>query len=420
MATSTSDPHTSASVPGVPATQRRALATLGLGTFVGALVFVVPPLFFPQMAEELQVSIPLLGQIMSLMLALSVLLGLFIGPLADRAGCRPLIVGGLIAAALCLLVFGLAPVFPVLLLASAAGAMTNAGVMGPSFALAGTGFPTTGSGRAISVASAAQAGSAIIGVPVLAAIASAYGWRIAFVVAGIVAIAVVLPARKWLPHPPRLPAGSLTLSEMVAPYGLLLRDRTMGTLYAATLLGAMVWFGLITYLGAFLAETLGLNAGQVGLVYMVAGAGSMVGSLAAGSLLNGVPGRLLMVIGFLGIALCLGLALSSQFSPELTIALLTAAAALAGIEGVAMTTVLSMETPVGAGATMSLRSSLFNLGAAGGSAIGGVLLALGGFGAVGIGLPLFGIAAALLVWSSRRAGIRSVPPLGQPVAQDAN
>ena len=72
---------------------------LGFGTFVAALVFVIPPIFFPQMARELQVSVPLLGQIMSAMLGLSVVLGLVVGPLSDRSGYRLLIVIGLVASA---------------------------------------------------------------------------------------------------------------------------------------------------------------------------------------------------------------------------------------------------------------------------------------------------------------------------------
>src|SRR5215216_3825534 len=116
---------------------RRTLTALCFATFVAALVFIIPPLFFPQMARDLQVSVPLLGQIMSAMLGLSVVLGLIIGPLADRSGYRLLILIGLVAAAVCLLVFGLAPVFLLLLIASAAGAVTDAAVIGSSFAIAG-------------------------------------------------------------------------------------------------------------------------------------------------------------------------------------------------------------------------------------------------------------------------------------------
>ena len=184
---------------------RRTLVALGFGTFVAALVFIIPPIFFPEMASELQVSVPLLGQIMSVMLALSVVLGLVIGPLSDRSGYRLLILIGLIAATVCLFIFGLAPAFLLLLLASAAGAVSDAAVLGSSFAIAGTAFTGKAARRAIGWTTAAQAGSAIVGVPVLAAIGTVAGWRVAFVVAGFVALAVVALAALWLPRDHRRP-----------------------------------------------------------------------------------------------------------------------------------------------------------------------------------------------------------------------
>src|SRR3954471_14837942 len=191
----------SVAMPGlVHRSERRTLVALGGGTFVGALVFIIPPLFFPQMAQDFQVSVPLLGQIMSVMLGLSVGLGLVVGPLADRSGYRRLIIIGLVAAALCLLVFGLAPTFLVLLMASVMGAVTDAGVIGPSFAMAGTAFVGTTARRAIGWTSAAQAGSAIVGVPLLAAVGAAAGWRMAFVGAGLLALVAVTVATRWLPH----------------------------------------------------------------------------------------------------------------------------------------------------------------------------------------------------------------------------
>ena len=55
---------------------------------------------------------------------------------------------------------------------------------------------------------------------------------------------------------------------------------------------------------------------------------------------------------------------------------------------------------------MTLHGSLFNLGAAAGGAIGGLLLALAGYGALAIGLPIFGLGSALLAWwPGRRASL---------------
>ena len=65
---------------------------------------------------------------------------------------------------------------------------------------------------------------------------------------------------------------------------------------------------------------------------------------------------------------------------------------------VGVATLLAAESPAGAGTTMVLNGSLINAGVAGGSALGGILNALGGYEALGIGLLLFAFAAAALAW----------------------
>ena len=387
-------------------TERRTLLALGFGTFVAALVLIIPPLFFPQMARELQVSVPLLGQIMSAMLGLSVVLGLVIGPLSDRSGYRLLIVIGLVAAAICLLVFGLAPTFPLLLLASAAGAVTDAGVLGPSLAIAGTAFTGTAARRAIGWTNAAQAGSAIIGVPLLAAIGMAAGWRVAFVVAGLAAMAVVALAMCWLPRDHHHTSEPLRFSAILAPYRPLLRDGTMRRLYGATTLGAVCWFGLVTYLGAFLVEALGLGTGHVGLVYMVVGAGYALGALAVGGPFAHVPTRPLVVIGFLATAVLIALAFSGRVGTTGSIVLITGSALMMGVEGVAMTALLTSETPSGAGTTMTLERVTCSISARPAEApSAGLLLALSGYEALAIGLPVFALGRLCSV-GARRASVR--------------
>jgi predicted MFS family arabinose efflux permease len=51
---------------------------------------------------------------------------------------------------------------------------------------------------------------------------------------------------------------------------------------------------------------------------------------------------------------------------------------------------------------MALNGAVFNVGAAGGAGMGGLLLALGGYDALGLGLPVFALAAALVVWRPGR------------------
>jgi hypothetical protein len=50
---------------------------------------------------------------------------------------------------------------------------------------------------------------------------------------------------------------------------------------------------------------------------------------------------------------------------------------------------------------MIFQGVLFNLGGAAGGAVGGVLIAYGGYAALGIGFPVFAVASALCVWRPR-------------------
>src|SRR5215203_1916057 len=196
---------------GTPLTDRdrRVLPALCLGMFVAMLTFVAPAPFFPAMARDLNVSVPLLGQVVAAMLLVSAAIGLVAGPLADRYGHRRLILIGLVSAAICLLTFGLAPTFAVLLVGALAGGLANAAVLGPSLAVAGTYFAGAEARRALGWATACMAGSAIVGVPLLTAIATHTGWRSAFIAVGSAMIGAVCLAAAWLPRDSRSPDGRL-------------------------------------------------------------------------------------------------------------------------------------------------------------------------------------------------------------------
>jgi predicted MFS family arabinose efflux permease len=386
-----------ASLPTHPV-DRRVLPALCIGTFLASVIFVAPAPFFPAMARDLGVGVPLLGQVVAAMLLLSALLGLVAGPLADRYGHRLLIVFGLVAAAVCLLVFGLAPIFPVLFVAALAGGVADAAVLGPALAVAGTVFAGPAARRALGWTTACMAGSAIVGVPVLTAMGSVVGWRTAFVAAGIAAVGAAWLGASWLPQEARRPEGRLRLQAVRDAYDPLLHHSPTLRLYGVSVLRAICWYGLLTYFGAFLSQKLGLSTSQVGLVYMLGGAGYFLGSLLAGGPLGRIPRRPLLIGGNVVMAVLLGLAFSAVLGPLGSVAVLPLASFAGACGWVAIASLLTAESPAGAGTTMTLHGSLFNLGAAGGGAVGGLLLALAGYEALAIGLPLVGLGSALLAW----------------------
>ena len=390
------------------AVDRRVLPALCLGMFVAMLTFVALAPFFPAIARDLDVGVPLLGQVVAAMLLISAALGLVAGPLADRYGQRRLIVLGLVSAAVCLLAFGLAPVFPVLLVGALAGGLANAAVLGPSLALAGTYFAGPQARRALGWATACMAGSAIVGVPVLTAAGAIASWRTAFIAAGVAVAGAIWLSAAWLPRDARHPTGRLQLQTILEAYRPLLRHGPTLRLYGVAVLRAICWFGLLTYFGAFLGQELALTTAQVGLAYMLGGGGYFLGSLAAGGPLGHVPPRVLLIGGNAAMALLMGLAFSAVLGPIGTVAMLPLAGFTGAFGWVAVATLLTAGSPAGAGTTMTLHGSLFNLGAAAGGAIGGLLLAVAGYGALAVGLPIFGLASALLAWwPDRRAVIHA-------------
>lgn len=385
----------------------RVLVALCSGTFLASLITLAPPPFFPAMARDLHVGVPVLGQIMTAMLLLSALLGLLFGPLSDSMGYRRLILAGLGTAIATLLIFGLAPAFQVLILASVSGAVTTAAVPGPSLALAGTYFPGLAGQRAVSYVSGTAALAAIVGVPGLAAIGVVASWRVAYVTVAGAAVVACIIAFLGLPHSRKVyvPPG---VAATIASYGPLLRSSTMRRLYAARALSGACWIGLLTYLGGFLTDALALEVGHIGLVYMAGGAAFFLGSLSAGGLLARMPARMIVVAGYATMALLMGIAFSARFGVAGTVVLITAAALVMGLGIVSMAALFLAESPGGPGTTMTLSGSVFNLGSAAGGVIGGVLIALAGYDAVAIGLPALGFAAALFCRQS--SSLSTLPP----------
>jgi DHA1 family inner membrane transport protein len=380
---------------------RKTLFALCIGVFLAMLTFFAPPPFFAAMAQDLNVEVALLGQVVASMLLLSAAAGLITGPLADVYGCRRFIVLGLIAAAGCLLIFGLAPAFAVLLVAALVGGLGNAAVFGPSYALAGTHFGGAAR-RALGWITAGMSCAAIVGVPLLTAIGGRAGWQTAFIVVGIVTLGAAWLSFVWLPRDVPLQvqgqAGTLRVRDVLAAYEPLLRHGPTLRLYGAAVLRAICWYGLLTYFGAFLAQQLGLTTDRIGIVYMFGGVGYFLGGLVAGGPLGKIAPRTLLVAGNVAMALLVAVAYSAALGTIGTAAMLPLVGFAGALGWVALAAALTAETPAGAATTMTLNASLFNVGAAGGGAIGGLLLALSGYGALAIGVPLFGLASAALAW----------------------
>ncbi len=375
----------------------RILAALCVSAFLASLNFFAPTPFYPEMARDLHTSVPLLGQVVTLMALISAGLGLVIGPLADRYGYRWPLVIGLLAIGINLLGMGLAPSYSVLLGLGVIGGLGDALVFALPLAIAGTHFSGDARRRAIGWTIGALSTAPIVGVPLLTAFGAMSGWRAALALGGLAGTAAAWFVASALPPDHRTSATPFQVTALIAAYAPLLRHPPSLRLFAVTALRAMAWLGMVTYLGAFLGEDVGLDTRQIGLVYMLAGGGYVLGSVAAGGRLRGIPPRTMVAVASVATGVLLGsmLVLAASW---VVLPLLIAGSFASAAVGVGVTALLAAESPAGAGTTMVLNGSILNLGTAVSTALGGALIAFGGYTALGIGLPLFAFAAAALAW----------------------
>ena len=384
----------------------RLLAILCLASILGVVNFAAPSPFFPRIARDLDTTIPLLGQLTTVLTLLSALLGIGVGPLADRYGPRRLIVGGTIAVAINLIGVGLATSYPMLLVLAVVAGVGDAVLFGLPLAVAATAFSGAAQRRAIGWTAAALPVGVTAGVPLLTLAGGLVGWRSAIAGAGVATLAVAALAGAWLP-PDRSGQGERFGARMLLDaYRPLLHHRPIGVLYAAGGLRAACWIGMLTYLGAFMTARFDFGARGIGLTYMISGGAVFLGSLVGARRLAGWRPRPLVALTTIIQALLLGASFTLPLAAAWTIGLLAIGSFAGAVGGVGLTMLLTRETPGGMATTMVLNGSVLNLGTALGAAAGGFLIANGGYPALGVGLPLFALIAALLVWGVSPAASR--------------
>jgi predicted MFS family arabinose efflux permease len=178
--------------------------------------------------------------------------------------------------------------------------------------------------------------------------------------------------------------------------------------YAVTILRSVCWFGLLGYFGAFMGGHQGLSGSWIGIAYALMGTGYVIGSLTAGHLLEWLSPRWLIGMTNVTLGVTVALTFGVVQGPTGAISLLTIAGFMGAFSHIGTVTLLSVEAPGGSGTVLVLNGALTNLGAAGGGALGGILLATGGYHVLGIGLAAVALLTVLLL-------VRSAAPTPAPV-----
>ena len=375
-----------------------AVIALGVGGFaIGTGEFVIMGLL-PEVARDLNVTIPEAGHVISAY-ALGVVIGApVLAVLAANWPRRVLLVALMALFAIGNLASAIAPGYLSLNLLRFCAGLPHGTYFGVAALVAASLAPPHRRASAVGLVMLGLTSATLVGVPIAAWLGQHWGWRAAFVLVGVIAAASCVLVHRFVPN---LPAahGASPLREL----GALARPQVWLTLGIGAIgFGGM--FSVFSYIKPLLTEVTGMPVGAVPLVLALFGlgmvAGNLVGSrLADKSLMRTIAGLLVWD------ALVLG---AVMFTAPNAIAISVNVFLVGTIVAIAPALQIRLMDVAGDAQTLAaaLNHSAFNMANALGAWLGGVAIAAGmgwtSTGWVGTLLAFGGMAVfAAAVWQAR-------------------
>ncbi|WP_329096528.1 MFS transporter [Actinomadura citrea] len=369
-----------------------SLAALCASVFVvGTSEYLVAGIL-PEIGADLQVSQGTAGQTVTAY-ALGVVIG---GPVVTVATARlprkGLAIGLMLLFAAGSALSALAPTLEMLLAGRMISSLSHAAFLALALVMATSVVPEHKTGSAIATVASGFTVATLLGVPLGSLLGHAAGWRAPFAVLTVLTLAAVALLVLVLP---RQQAPAMSVRDE-------LRVVTRKPVLLATATTAVGFSGVavvFTYIAPLLTRVTGFSPAAVSALLLAYGAGSFLGNLAAGKLtdksmtatVRGVFGGLTGVLAATPFA--------AAWQPTAVLAVLVlgllATATIAPLQGLIL-------RHAGAAPTLavSVNVGAFNLGAAAGSALGGLLVAGGALrwtGLAGAVLSLTGLALTYLI-----------------------
>lgn len=401
MPTTTTGTPADALDPGL--VRRRArlpLLALALGGFsIGTTEFTTMGLL-PQIADDLQVSIPTAGHVITAY-ALGVVVGApLLTTVAARMDRRTLLLVLMAAFTVGNVLSALAPTAGWLVAARFAAGLPHGAFFGVGAAM---GAHVAGPGRRGQAVATMMAGLTIanvVGVPLSTVLGQAFGWRAAFVAVGALGLATL--AALWRFVPGLAVADDVSVRTEVRA----LRNARLWVVCAAGAIGFGGMFAVYSYVAPLLTDVTGVAEATVPLVLALFGVGMTVGTLLGGRLADrSVPRTVLLGFATTIVALVL-IAVVAQWVVPGVLAVV-ALGVTSQVLGIALQSWLMDLSPQAPSLGAALCHSALNVGNAAGAWAGGVVIAAGlGYLApawVGAGLTAAGLVIAVFVLPRRRA-----------------
>ncbi|MFF4042771.1 MFS transporter [Streptomyces sp. NPDC001816] len=389
-----------------------ALLALAVGAFgIGTTEFVIMGLL-PDVADDLHISIPTAGHLVSAY-ALGVVIGApLLAALTARMPRRTVLMSlmALFVAGNALSAF--APGYDSLLAARFLSGLPHGAFFGVGAVVATAMVPPERKARSVSLMFLGLTVANVVGVPVATLMGQHLGWRATFLGVSAIGLAAIASLALLIPRDRAAAPTTGLRGELAA-----LRSLPVWLALGTTVAGFGALFAAYSYVTPMLTDSAGFAEGSVTVLLALFGVGATAGNLLGGRLADhSMRGTLFGgLASMVAVLLLFPVLMRAEWSAALAVALLGMAAFVTGSP-------LQLMVMEKAAAAPSLASSAnqaaFNLANAGGAWIGGLALAAG-FGVTspavaGAALAVLGLGVASAAYLVDRR--REVVSVGRVVA----
>jgi predicted MFS family arabinose efflux permease len=372
-------------------------------SLVGELDYQIIPPLLPLLAPTFQIEAGYAGRVVPLYAISAGLFSLLFGYLSDQHGRKPFIQYGLLGFSAAALLTSFASTIELLYLSRFLTGMATGAFTTSATSYAADFFRYEHRGRAMGILSAAYFASAIIGIPVVTAVAAKTGWRPIFWAISGIAIFVSLLVWQFLqlrPHSASQPPGSpdrLGIGQLTRILVRSMKRPETSAILLASLLSSGAIVGFTTYFFSHLNRDLFVPINQAGRIFLWAGLPSLMGAPLAGVLADRLGKKVLLVVSGLALTFCLLVIPRLPLGTWLFACLGLAGFAIAFRMAPLLSLLTELVTPHERGTLLALRNALSQVGIAASTFVSSYLYVYAGYRAVGFFSAALVIVSTLLV-----------------------
>ena len=373
---------------------RSSLIPLVLATLAAqASIMVLAPIVV-EIGNAFDASVSAVGQARTVMAAVAAIASLRVGPLIDRIGVRPIITWG---ALLAIAGHGITSLAGSLLVFYGGHVFIGLGVaclLSGGFAGVGAWFHSDAAPWALGYVVGSQSIAWIVGNPLIGVLTDAFSWRLAYAVPGAAALAALAAA-----YVAR--AGRRDEARGPTPSGMIdvVRDPAARRWTVAEFVAYSAWTSELTYIGAFYVTTYGVEESVVGFLLAIGSVAFLISTLGTDRLVRRLGGRRRRMVITSALAMGSLVAVIFSVTPAVafTVSLFFLMALSAGIRSTGSSALALGLMPAQPGAMMAARTTSAQLGYTVGALLGGLVIAVAGFDALGFVLFVGMAFSAVLI-----------------------